>query len=1229
MLSRKIKIVKVLTAILLCGLMFSLTTAFGQNNKPEEVLEYELFLIGDARRLGNFPELKDLLKTQLDKASAESAAVFLGDNAHPAGLPDSSSKDWEIAHQSLLDQFDLLRNYKGRFVFIPGNHDWGNQTKDGLSRILNQQQLIEQQFDDSLHFLPENGTPGPVLLQLSDQISLIIIDTHWWFFPHQKNGNTSYELFLDSLQNLLVTSNDKHLVIAAHNPLFSDGIHGGRLPLASNLFPLTEKFPGWYIPLPGFIYTAYRKYIGAVGDMAHPKYKELKTNLLSVLRDYPNLVYASGHDHNLQYGFIDSLHLIVSGSAGGAQYVAKKGVMDFAKAVPGFSKLEFMTSGAVYMSFIAPKAYTKAGANADSANILFRKLLYTKQVQNDSQKISETAVVTTDSLVEVSPRNAAFVAGKFKNKMLGKNYRADWMKTVSVPVFDYKIGDKTLEIVKMGGGNQTKSLRLSTDNNIQYALRSVDKYPLSVIPEEFKVELAEDVVLDNMSASQPYAALAVPPLAQALGVYHTNPRIVYLSDDERLGKYRKFIPDGLYLFEERPANDRSEFENFGFSKDIISSDKMLDSFLKKQKSQMDQPLLLRSRMLDMLISDWDRHEDQWRWARFKQDSITLYQPIPRDRDMALYVNEGLLPFLSSLNFLLRKNQGLDEKVRDIRGLNLQARHLDRRFLNELNRADWQEQIRLVQQKIDDQVIAEAMAELRPFADSSSLESIERKLKARRENFEKIGEKYYEILAKEVDVVGTNDDEKFLVHFDGTTVKIEVRSNEAKRHGLVMYQRIFEYPETKYINLYGYEGKDLFLISGNPEKTPKVRILPGTGKNRIASDLTGQKRSKTVVYTSSGKDVLEGENQFRSIKVKDENKFAYQYDAFEYNKYIPYPIVGSNVDDGFFFGFGLHLQRQGFHKEPFKNKQNFDIRFLTLSNALDFKYNGFFTDVFQGTHLEVDLGARDSRFTNNFYGFGNNTEALNPSHAYYRVQVSRIYAAPSVVRYPNPKLKLSLGPYIESLGLDPAAGTIISDIRAAATADSLKLQNTYLGVNLGLAWKNLDSEQYPTRGMQFTIKNALFGNLTGEEGLVNQLSGDLSFFIDLGLGLDAVLAVRSGASVSMGDYAFYHASTLGAKQNLRGYRDMRFSGDKAFYQNTELRFRLLGLKTYATRGSLGLIIFNDVGRVWFQDEKSHRWHDGYGAGIWGSPFNSMMFSFLFERSSEEKAGLFSIRTGFFF
>jgi hypothetical protein len=36
----------------------------------------------------------------------------------------------------------------------------------------------------------------------------------------------------------------------------------------------------------------------------------------------------------------------------------------------------------------------------------------------------------------------------------------------------------------------------------------------------------------------------------------------------------------------------------------------------------------------MLIGDWDRHYDQWRWAEYKKKGQVIYRPIPRDRDQA-------------------------------------------------------------------------------------------------------------------------------------------------------------------------------------------------------------------------------------------------------------------------------------------------------------------------------------------------------------------------------------------------------------------------------------------------------------------------------------------------------------------------------------------------------------------------------------------------------------------
>ena len=52
----------------------------------------------------------------------------------------------------------------------------------------------------------------------------------------------------------------------------------------------------------------------------------------------------------------------------------------------------------------------------------------------------------------------------------------------------------------------------------------------------------------------------------------------------------------------------------------------------------DQDQVLRSRLFDIWIGDWDRHDDQWRWASFKdKNGFTYYQPIPRDRDQIFFL----------------------------------------------------------------------------------------------------------------------------------------------------------------------------------------------------------------------------------------------------------------------------------------------------------------------------------------------------------------------------------------------------------------------------------------------------------------------------------------------------------------------------------------------------------------------------------------------------------------
>ncbi|WP_210522104.1 hypothetical protein [Hymenobacter terricola] len=49
-----------------------------------------------------------------------------------------------------------------------------------------------------------------------------------------------------------------------------------------------------------------------------------------------------------------------------------------------------------------------------------------------------------------------------------------------------------------------------------------------------------------------------------------------------------------------------------------------------------------------------------------------------------------------------------------------------------------------------------------------------------------------------------------------------------------------------------------------------------------------------------------------------------------------------------------------------------------------------------------------------------------------------------------------------------------------------------------------------------------------------------------------------------------------------------------YNNLELWLKPLDVASSLLPGTLGLVAFNDVGRVWSLGEVSAKWHDGYGA-----------------------------------
>jgi len=1201
------------------------TVSDWQDHRPDNSAEliYQVYLMGDSRRVYESKDMTELIDSKLSQAGENSAVVFLGDNVQFLGLPDSTHRQWEVALKSIDAHMDLLHDFEGEVFFIPGNHDWALGGKDGLNRVKNQRKYIEKNLDKKNVFLPKKGRPGPVEIKLTKDIVLIIFDSQWWFHEHAK----SYAGILDEadifvqIEDIVSRNRDKKIIFACHHPLYSVGNHGGHFPGSSILFPLVDVHPALWIPLPGFLYTGYRKYLGMGQDLANPHYKLMNEALLETFEGHSDIIFAAGHEHNLQYVEKEGIHHIVSGAAGKASYAAQSPKTDYAQMQLGFARLGYYSNGDVWLEF-----FTVA------EGLSFRKKLYNKPIF-DKDRIKEylSDIDYSDSSLVTHPNGEKFQAGNFKKVFFGDNYREEWMIPVEVPVFDFK-QKGGLEIVQKGGNGQTKSLRLENDKKQQWVLRSVDKDPSKVIPEVVKMQLAIDVVQDQMSASLPWAALSVPPLADAAQIYHTNPEIVYLTKDPRLGAYRDDVWEGLYLFEERPNGNRKDVESFGRSKDIVGTPDMFDDFEDDHDNQMDQDHFLRSRLFDVFISDWDRHEDQWRWAKFdKKGDKVLYRAVPRDRDQTFFLNEGVFPWISSRKFALWINQGLDYEVDDMEALISQGRWLDRRFLNELDKEDWIRTAESMQTAFTDELISAAIHDMPPQIYAVRGEETVAKLKSRRDQLPAIAEEYYSIISKKVDIVGSDKREQFLVdrlNSDETEVKVWSLNKEGKKKDKI-YDRTFKHSETKEIRLYGLGGKDEFDVEGEAERGIKVRIVGGSGKDDIKEKSEVSSPGKhTLIYDTRSKNDIEFGTEARNRTSNIPERNAYNYYAFNYNKFIPLAYFGFNSDEALVLGAGFKYTTHGFQKTPYATDHSLGARYATATNALELQYKGLYRSVFGKFDLNLNFIIRDPRYSHNYFGLGNETSQSTEDKDYNRVRIGQLHFLPEISRSFE-RSTFSAGVFYQHFNVEDTEGRYISDIPANGLDPDIFNTQRFAGIRLRYEVDTRNNKVLPTRGTYWNTYSLFNYSLLENAHTYNQVATDLRFFLSFKEPQRLVLAFRFGGAINIGDYEFFQAANVGGNSNLRGHRSNRYAGDASAYQNTELRFKLFNYSTYFAKGEFGILGFNDVGRVWLEGEDSNVWHHGYGGGLWLSPFGLAVLNASYEWSKDEPSGLFALRFRFHF
>lgn len=318
---------------------------------------YEVILIGDAGSpcLDREDPVLGMLRSQVAE-NPDSCVVFLGDNIYPRGLPPQNHPLRKISEKRLLAQLEVIKDHKGKIVFLSGNHDWNVGRRNGYEYVLRQEKYIRDYFDGRDVYLPRGGCPGPVEIEVNDHFTVIAINTQWWVQSGFRPIGSQYgctvnneEEFFWELYKLLQKNSGKRVLIVGHAPVYSYGAHGGRYLLRHHIFPLTMFRKKWFVPLPGLgsLVALYRKYIGVKEDLAHPRYRRFRVQLKNVLKHFPDVMYAAGHEHNLQYICKNGNHYFVSGSATKVQFLRPGKHAIFGAARKGFFRLRINSDKSV------------------------------------------------------------------------------------------------------------------------------------------------------------------------------------------------------------------------------------------------------------------------------------------------------------------------------------------------------------------------------------------------------------------------------------------------------------------------------------------------------------------------------------------------------------------------------------------------------------------------------------------------------------------------------------------------------------------------------------------------------------------------------------------------------------------------------------------------------------------------------------------------------------------
>ncbi|WP_312391259.1 metallophosphoesterase [Chryseobacterium sp.] len=1194
----------VLRVVLSAGVLYSCATYNVKKGKNLSEVEksdiqsendFKIFLIGDA---GNSDEMQaqntlNFLRSKLDSADKNSMLIFLGDNIYPSGMPKESSKDYALAKQKLENQLDITKNFKGKTVVIPGNHDWYH----GLNGLKAQEDFVKNYFNDKKAFLPKNSC-GIDDISLTKDIKLIVIDTEWALVNWDKypgiNKNcdikTSEDLFTE-FKDLINKNQDKKIIVALHHPILSSGVHAGFNSAKTHLFPLKGKIPA---PAIATTINILRNASGAnPQDINNQHYADLAGRLKSIVQDKDNIIFVSGHDHNLQYHQERNIRQIISGAGSKIDPATIAEKTDFSYGGSGFAVLNIRKDQSTDVEYFS----TKDNKFEKLAQIqVFDK---PKKFINDFPSSIPSQVTST-----IYPKKLTEQGG-FYTWLWGEHYRKYYGMPIDLPTANIATLDGGYIPFREGGGNQSNSLRLKAQDGQEFVMRGVKKsavrflnnvaFKKSTFGNELNNTFPEKFLLDFYTTNHPFTPFSVGNLADKVNLFHSNPRLYYIPKQKALGEYNEHYGDEMYMIEERFSSDPKTLASLGNAKDIVSTDDVLKNLNKNSKYSIDQESYIRARIFDMLIGDWDRHSDQWKWAEYQEGDKVIYKPIPRDRDQAFSKYDGTA-FKIIMNIpAIRHMKSFKDDIKSVKWLAMEPYPLDLIFLKRSTEPEWIEQAKYIQDHLSDKDIDEAFDNLPKEVKDETIADIQRKLKARKLKLQTYASQYFDVLQEKVPLAGTVHPDKFVITKTGNSVNVKQYSLDKKQENPeLVFEKTYDDSKTKELWIYGLEDDDIYDVSGDGKPKTTIRLIGGY--NHDTYNVTNGSKVKIYDFKSQ-KNTYNTHGATKNIS-DDYDINTYNYKHPKYNFFAGYPNLDYNPDDGVIVGLLGSYTVNNFIRDPFTQRHTLKVNFYTATAGFNVAYKGIFKKAIWGWDFNLDALYSTPRFSENFFGLSNESpyDKQETEREYNRARISKIYFAPSISRksWGNIENKFQLN--FENNKVQRKGNRFV-DISQDVNPEVFN--NQYFGgANYTFGYKNLDNAAFPTLGMEFLANLQWKTNLSNLDKNFFALEGTFTIDHRIDPRGNFVFANSSnGMWISNNNFEFYQAASIGGNNGMRAFRNDRFSGRSYFTNNSEIRWDFGRIRNNIVPANMGILLGYDLGRVWNDHEDSRKWHQSVGGGFW--------------------------------